>query len=98
MHLAIPRHLAAQQVAFACLSAPPPKHTQSSSSITLSAAGLRLESSALAPPTEPTHWSVTTPGGRQPHSANSERKWFDSFVSLHLWIFVLKYLKILTDS
>lgn len=56
MHLAIPWHLAAQQVAFACLSAPPPKHTQSSSSITLSAARLRLASSALGPP----YWADPT--------------------------------------
>lgn len=41
---------------------------------------------------------MTTPGGRQPHSANSERKWFDSFVSRHLWIYLLKYLKIVTEG
>ena len=53
---------------------------------------LKLTSSALNPPAEPTHWSATNPGGRQPHSVNSERNWFDSFSSLHLWILVLKYL------
>lgn len=42
------------------------------------------------PPTEPTHWSVTTPGGSLAHSANAERKWSDSFVALHLSFFCLK--------
>lgn len=33
------------------------------------------------PPTEPAHRSVTTPGERRPHSTNSERKCFDSFIN-----------------
>lgn len=62
---------------------------QSSSSMTLSVARLRLASCVVTPPpAEPTHWSVTTPGGRHAHSANSDRKWYDSFVSLNSWIFV----------
>lgn len=77
MHLAIPWHLTAQRVALACLSAPHPKHTQSSNSI--AEAGKLC--SQPPPPTEPTHRSVTTPGERRPHSANSERKCFDSFVN-----------------
>lgn len=96
MHFAIPQTLAAQRVVFACLSAPPPKHTQSSSGITLSAAGwgwrVLISTPPAPPPAEPTHRRATNPGGRQPHSANSDRNWFDSFLSLHLWILVLKYL------
>lgn len=89
-----PRHSAAPSSTAGRLrlsvSASPKTYPERQYSDSISSRTAARELRCHPPPTEPTHWSVTTPGGSLAHSANAERKWSDSFVALHLSFFCLK--------